>query len=164
MLQWERTTILPLLERVRLAELPESISREIVIVDDYSKDGTRDLLKVVDKPNCTSCLPSKKTWARALPCARGLKPPRAGGSFYRTRILEYNPRRIRKTAAPHFGWTRRCGFRLLFLDDARAPDPVLFQSLGNKFLTFASNIFTNINLTDMETCYKMLRKEIIDKK
>ncbi|HEX7510117.1 MAG TPA: glycosyltransferase family 2 protein [Chitinivibrionales bacterium] len=158
----ERHSILTLLERVRNAKLPDSLGREIVIVDDYSKDGTRDILKTINRPD-TTILYHEKNMGKGAALRTGFKAVKGDIVVIQDADLEYDPDEYEKLLRPILDGRADVVFGSRFLTTQERRVLYYFHSLGNKFLTFASNIFTNINLTDMETCYKMFRKEIIDK-
>jgi glycosyltransferase involved in cell wall biosynthesis len=158
----ERHSILTLLERVRNAKLPDSLGREIVIVDDYSKDGTRDILKTINQPD-TTILYHEKNMGKGAALRTGFKAAKGDIVVIQDADLEYDPSEYEKLLHPILDGRADVVFGSRFLTTQERRVLYYFHSLGNKFLTFASNIFTNINLTDMETCYKMFRKEIIDK-
>jgi len=158
----ERTTILPLLERVRLARLPDSVSREIVIVDDCSKDGTRDLLKNLNQGD-TAIVYHDKNMGKGAALRTGFKAAKGDFVVIQDADLEYDPSEYEKLLGPILDGRADVVFGSRFLTTSERRVLYFFHYLGNRFLTFMSDIFTNLNLTDMETCYKMFRKEIIEK-
>ncbi len=157
----EKRTILELLDRIE--KTPHE--KEIIIVDDFSTDGTREILRELD------------TSAR-LPCARFFYQPvnQGKGAALRTGIaaatgdivlvqdadLEYDPSEYGILIQPIVSGLADVVYGSRFLS---APHRVLFfwHSLGNRVLTLLSNMFTDLNLTDMETCYKAFRREIFSK-
>jgi len=157
----EKRTILELLDRIE--KTPHE--KEIIIVDDFSTDGTREILRELD------------TSAR-LPFARFFYQPvnQGKGAALRTGIaaatgdivlvqdadLEYDPSEYGILIQPIVSGLADVVYGSRFLS---APHRVLFfwHSLGNRVLTLLSNMFTDLNLTDMETCYKAFRREIFSK-
>lgn len=159
----ERSTVETLLQRVAEAPLPGSLEREIIVVDDGSSDGTRELLRACEQA--------------AEPAFRLVEHPenRGKGAALRTGFeqatgdivlvqdadLEYNPRDYPTLLAPILDGEADVVYGSRFLG---GPHRVLFfwHYLGNRFLTTLSNMFTDLNLSDMETCYKVFRSEVLD--
>jgi len=159
----ERNTLMQLLDRVR--QVP--VRKEIVLVDDCSKDGTRDLLKSLeqqptdDPMNRLSILYHDVNKGKGAAVRTGLN--RATGDVFiiQDADLEYDPSEIPRLLQPIIQGQADVVFGSRFLGDR--PHRVLYywHSLGNKVLTTFSNLMTNLNLTDMETCYKLFSKEIM---
>ena len=151
-----------LLKQVFNAPIPEGMELEIIVVDDGSTDGTRDLLRDIEK--------------RADPPIRLIEQPqnRGKGAAIRTGFehatgdliliqdadLEYNPRDYPVLLQPLLDDEADVVYGSRFLG---GPHRVLFfwHSVGNRVLTTLSNMFTDLNLTDMETCYKVFRAEVL---
>lgn len=159
----ERNTLLQLLDRVR--EVP--VRKEIVLVDDCSKDGTRDLLKSLeqqpndDPMNRLSIQFHDVNRGKGAAVRTGFR--RATGDVFiiQDADLEYDPSEIPRLLQPIIQGRADVVFGSRFLGDQ--PHRVLYywHSLGNRVLTTLSNLTTNLNLTDMETCYKLFSKEIM---
>ena len=158
----ERKTILPLIERVRAAPLPDNVSREIVIVDDCSKDGTRELLASLSGPDISVAYHDKNR-GKGAALRTGFKTSKGDVVVVQDADLEYDPDDYEKLLLPILDGRADVVFGSRFLTTSERRVLYYFHYIGNKFLTFASDIFTNLNLSDMETCYKMFRREIIDK-
>jgi len=157
----ERSTIAQILSRV--AEIP--VVHEIIVVDDCSKDGTRDLLQTI-----------LERWPAEAPPLRVFHQPenRGKGAALRTGFahatgtltivqdadLEYDPREYPKLIQPILDGDADVVYGSRF---AGFPRRVLYfwHAMGNHFLTLLSNMATNINLTDMETCYKVFKTEVL---
>ena len=159
----ERNTFMQLLDRVR--EVP--VRKEIVLVDDCSQDGTRDLLKSLeqqpndDPMNRLSFQYHEVNRGKGAAVRTGLN--RATGDVFiiQDADLEYDPAEIPRLLQPIIQGRADVVFGSRFLGDQ--PHRVLYywHYLANKILTMCSNLTTNLNLTDMETCYKLFSKEIM---
>ena len=172
----ERGTIEEILRRVQAVE----IDKEIVVVDDASSDGTREFLMELatasetgaSAPILEGCyeLPTRNLKLCFLPENRGKGAAIRHGFGQATgdvivvqdADLEYDPQEYARLLGPILAGQADVVFGSRFLG---GPHRVLFfwHYVGNKFLTLLSNMVTNLNLTDMETCYKMFRREVLAK-
>ena len=134
---------------------------EIIIVDDASNDGTREILEESVKPFVAKIIYHKKNMGKGAALRSGFKEANGDVVIVQDADLEYNPQNIPKMLELIESGKADVvfGSRLM----GGGPHRVLYfrHYMGNKFLTLLSNMFTNINLSDMETCYKMFRREII---
>jgi glycosyltransferase involved in cell wall biosynthesis len=158
----EKKTILALLDRVLAATLPRGVEREVIVVDDFSRDGTRDVLEGVSDTRVRVLLHDKNL-GKGAALRTGFAAATGGVVVVQDADLEYNPEEYAKLLKPILDGRADVvyGSRFMTTDERRVL--YYFHYMGNRFLTFASNVFTNMNLSDMETCYKMFRKEILDK-
>ncbi|HMD69464.1 MAG TPA: glycosyltransferase family 2 protein [Chitinivibrionales bacterium] len=158
----EMDTILALLDRVLKAPLPAGVDREVVVVDDFSVDGTRDALAAVSDARVRVLLHDRNR-GKGAALRTGFAAATGGVVVVQDADLEYNPEEYAKLLKPILDGRADVvyGSRFTTADERRVL--YYFHYMGNRFLTFASNVFTNMNLSDMETCYKMFRKEILDK-
>ncbi|MGL4513195.1 MAG: glycosyltransferase family 2 protein [Lacipirellulaceae bacterium] len=150
----ERNTIVEIVDRVRAQGLHD----ELLIVDDCSTDGTRDLLLAIDERFADVRLVLhgyNKGKGAALRTA--LAEARGDVVLVQDADLEYDPRDFAKLLAPIERGEADVVYGSRFLQNAEQ-DPSWFHRLGNRLLTGASNLFTGLRLTDMETCYKALRR------
>ncbi|MCB9951082.1 MAG: glycosyltransferase family 2 protein [Planctomycetaceae bacterium] len=160
----ERNTLPKLLDRVR--EVP--IRKEIVLIDDCSQDGTTDLLKEYetrewgDPMNEIRVLFHEKNQGKGAAVRTGFAQTKGDAVIIQDADLEYDPAEIPRLLQPIVEGRADVVYGSRFLGDQ--PHRVLYfwHYLGNKFLTLLSNAFTNLNLTDMETCYKLFNRRIID--
>lgn len=157
-----------LLDRVRAVPL----RKEIVLVDDCSRDGTRDQLQqfqselqsaTSDPWNQFQFVFHEKNRGKGAAVRTGLQAASGDVLIIQDADLEYDPSEYPRLLGPIVDGKADVVFGSRFLGDQ--PHRVLYywHYLGNKFLTMLSNCFTNLNLTDMETCYKVFTREVIQK-
>jgi glycosyltransferase involved in cell wall biosynthesis len=158
----EKNTVVSLLERVLSANLPEHIEREVVIVDDCSIDGTRDILKGINDPR-VRVLYHEKNMGKGAALRSGFRHVTGDVVVVQDADLEYNPNEYGKLLKPILDGRAEVvfGSRFMTTDERRVLYFVHF--VGNRFLTFMSNVFTNLNLSDMETCFKMFKSDVLEK-
>jgi glycosyltransferase involved in cell wall biosynthesis len=158
----ERKTILSLLDRVRAVRLPGEMTREIIIVDDCSADGTRDLLRKIESPD-VKVIYHDKNCGKGAALRTGFKAFTGDIAVVQDADLEYDPDEFGKLLKPILDGRADVVYGSRFLTANERRVLYYWHSVGNKLLTFVSNAFTNLNLSDMETCYKMFRREILEK-
>lgn len=135
--------------------------KEIIVVDDGSKDGTTQILKKI-KNKKVKVFFQKKNQGKGAAIRRGLKEITGDIVIIQDADLEYNPKEYPLLLQPILDKKADVVFGSRFLGDR--PHRVLnyWHMVGNKFLTLMSNMMTNINLTDMETGYKMFTRKVAD--
>lgn len=139
-----------------------NIDKEIIFVDDFSTDGTRDILENIEKSfDDVKIVFHEKNKGKGAALRTGFAHANGDIIVIQDADLEYNPNEYFKLVAPIVANQADVVYGSRFIGETHR---VLFywHSVGNKFLTMLSNMFTNINLTDMETCYKVFRREVLD--
>jgi glycosyltransferase involved in cell wall biosynthesis len=151
----ERRTIEVILRRV--LEVP--FEKELIVVDDCSTDGTREFLKSYSHPQ-VRVLFHEKNQGKGAALRTAIGQARNDVVLIQDADLEYDPSEYNRLVEPIENGQADAVYGSRFLG---GPHRVLFfwHSVGNKLLTMLSNMCTNLNLTDMETCYKAFRREII---
>ncbi|HEY6051726.1 MAG TPA: glycosyltransferase family 2 protein, partial [Thermoanaerobaculia bacterium] len=137
------------------------IDKEIVIVDDGSKDGTRDILREMDGKDGIRVFLQPKNMGKGAAVATGFQKATGDVVVVQDADLEYDPREYPKLLRPIEEGHADVVYGSRFLGGGDRRVLYFWHTIGNRMLTLASNMFTNLNLTDMETCYKMFRREVI---
>jgi len=155
----EAATIREVLMRVR--EVPiGSIEKEIIVVDDASIDGTKEILVKLQKELHFTLLFQEKNQGKGAAIRRAMEKTTGDIVIIQDADLEYDPNDYPGLIQPILEDKADVVYGTRFMGDKKR-----FRSfwhyMGNKFLTFLSNMFTNLNLTDMETCYKAFRGNLI---
>jgi len=154
----EKNTIYEIVQRIRNIQHK---NLEIIIVDDASTDGTIEILNNKIKPLVSKIIYHEKNMGKGAALRNGFKNATGDVIVVQDADLEYDPQNITEMLNLIAEDKADVVFGSRFLGGG--PHRVLYfwHYVGNKFLTLFSNMFTDLNLTDMETCYKMFRREII---
>ena len=160
----EEQTIHLILNKVLDVELLDKLDKEIILVNDCSTDGTEQAIKnyIATHPNDHFIyLCHAQNMGKGAALHSGIEAATGDYLIIQDADLEYDPKEYNILLQPMLEGHADVVFGSRFMGGK--PHRILFfwHSIGNQFLTFLSNMFTNLNLTDMETCYKLFRTDII---
>jgi glycosyltransferase involved in cell wall biosynthesis len=157
----EAATIHDLLERLCQVELLCNTIKEIIVVNDCSSDGTAAIVEsfILNKPFAIRLINHQANQGKGAAIHTGIR--HASGDFIMVQDadLEYDPREINLLLRPILDGHADVVYGSRFMGGNAHRILFFWHSIGNSVLTFISNMFTNLNLTDMETCYKLFRRE-----
>lgn len=153
----ERATIEEIIRRVEAVDI--DLEKEIIVVDDYSRDGTREILQKIQNP-AVKVLYHEKNRGKGAALQTGIAYAQGDIILIQDADLEYDPREYPELLEPILDGRADVVYGSRFLG---GPHRVLFfwHYVGNKILTLLTNMLANLNLTDMETCYKVFRSEVL---
>ncbi|MFH2006074.1 MAG: glycosyltransferase family 2 protein [bacterium] len=157
----ERDTLRPVVERVLAADTA-GLERELILVDDGSGDGSTRLARALTQEHaCIRLLRSPVNRGKGAALRRGLAVARGELILIQDADLEYSPEDYPALLGPLLEDRADVVYGTRFADDVDSRFPMFAQRLGNRLLTRFSNALTGLELTDMETCYKVFRADVL---
>ncbi|MEM6805421.1 MAG: glycosyltransferase family 2 protein [Bacteroidota bacterium] len=160
----EEATIQLILDKIREVELLEGLKKEVLIVNDCSQDKTEERINAYQEAHPDLLIryfKHEKNMGKGAAIHTGIKEAAGEYSIIQDADLEYDPQEYNLLLRPMLKGIADVVYGSRFMGGR--PHRILFfwHSIGNKFLTFLSNAATNLNLTDMETCYKLFRSDLL---
>jgi glycosyltransferase involved in cell wall biosynthesis len=155
----ERNTLVEIVRRMRAVELPDSIEREIIVVDDGSDDGTRDVLKQLGD-STVRVIMHERNRGKGAAVRTGFANATGEYVLVQDADLEYDPEDWPKLLNPILRGRTRVVYGSRFTGERR--NMLFVHWVGNRFLSFVTNVLYNTTLSDMETCYKLLDRRLIN--
>ena len=156
----EKDTIEKIIEKINKLE---HLKKEIIVIDDFSNDGTRKILKDKLENKVSKIIYNEKNSGKGFCIKKGIQVSSGDIILIQDADLEYDPKEYDKLIKPIIDGNADVVYGSRFIGSEEKRILFFWHTIANKFLTLLSNMFTNLNLTDMETCYKVFKKEIIDK-
>ena len=155
----ERNTLPEILRRMRTVELPDGIEREIIVVDDGSSDGTRDVLKQLGDSTVRVVM-HENNRGKGAAVRTGFAHATGDYVLIQDADLEYDPEDWPKLMTPVLRGKARVVYGSRFTGERR--NMLFLHWIGNRALSLTTNILYNTTLSDMETCYKLIDRSIIN--
>jgi len=154
----EKKTIEEIVNRIN--DLKD-LNLEIIIIDDNSNDGTKELLKDKIKDKVSKIIFNNKNYGKGYCVKKGIQASNGDAILIQDADLEYDPSDYPKLIKPIENGSADVVYGSRFLGGEEKRVLYFWHSLGNKLLTIFSNMFTNLNLTDMEVGYKLFKSDIL---
>ncbi len=158
----ERTMVERSLAQVLNAPLPENLERELIIVDDCSTDGTSEILdRIAAREPCIRLIRKKVNEGKGAAVRTAIREAQGDFCLVQDADLEYDPAEYPSLLRPLLSGHADAVFGSRYLVREQTRILPFWHSMINKTLTLVSNMFCNLNLTDMETCYKVFRTDLL---
>jgi glycosyltransferase involved in cell wall biosynthesis len=154
----ERNTVVEVLRRMRTIELPDGIEREIIVVDDGSADGTRDVLRQLGDSTVRIVMHDRNR-GKGAAVRTGFAHATGEYVLIQDADLEYDPEDWPKLLHPVLRGRARVVYGSRFTGERR--NMLLLHWIGNRFLSMVTNVLFNTTLSDMETCYKLIERDLV---
>ncbi len=154
----ERNTLVEILRRMRAVELPDSVEREIIVIDDGSSDGTRDVLRQLGDSTVRIVLHDHNQ-GKGAALRTGLAHATGDYVLVQDADLEYDPEDWPRLVNPVMRGRARVVYGSRFTGERR--NMLFLHWIGNRFLSLTTNVLYNTTLSDMETCYKLIDRQLL---
>lgn len=154
----EKDSIREVYERIHAVDL----EKEIILVDDFSTDGTREIIKGLESA-CTRVCLHEQNLGKGAALRTGIRQATGDIVIIQDADLEYDPGEYAKLIRPICEGKADVVYGSRFAGGEYHRILFFWHMVGNKLLTLLSNMLTNLNLTDMETCYKVFRRDILER-
>jgi glycosyltransferase involved in cell wall biosynthesis len=154
----ERNTVVEVVRRMRAVELPDGIEREIIVVDDGSTDGTRDVLRQLGD-STVRVVAHEHNRGKGAAVRTGLALANGDYVLIQDADLEYDPDDWPRLIAPVLRGRARAVYGSRFTGERR--NMLLLHWIGNRMLSLVTNVLFNSTLSDMETCYKLVDRSLL---
>tara|TARA_Y100000389_G_scaffold198264_1_gene234446 strand:- start:1735 stop:2421 length:687 start_codon:yes stop_codon:yes gene_type:complete len=156
----EKNTIGEIINRINKLE---NLNLEIIVIDDNSSDGTKEILQEKIKDKVSQLIFNESNHGKGYCVKKGIENANGDVILIQDADLEYDPKEYYKLIKPINDGNADVVFGSRFIGGDQRRILLFWHTIANKFLTMLSNMFTNLNLTDMETCYKVFRKSLMEK-
>ena len=153
-----KNTISEIVDRILKVK---EIDIEIIIIDDNSKDGTKDIIENNLASKVSKVIYNQVNEGKGYCIKKGIKEATGDIILIQDADLEYDPKEYKKLIKPILDGHADVVYGSRFIGGDERRILFFWHTIANKLLTLLSNMFTNLNLTDMETCYKVFKKDII---
>jgi glycosyltransferase involved in cell wall biosynthesis len=160
----EAKTVHLILDKIKNVQLPQAITKEIILVDDCSTDGTIELIENYifhNKDTNIQLFHHLKNKGKGAALHTGIEQATGEFTIIQDADLEYDPNEYYILLQPVLDGFADVVYGSRFMGGNAHRVLFFWHTIGNRFLTFLSNMFTNLNLTDMETCYKLFDTKLL---